>query len=108
MRRADTIFVPDDARVVTYSELAAAYAEHGQLRTLADHYGVVASTVMRHLHAAGVSTKRVAVSEVAMLRARVAELEEKIAKGDDRSPCVCSSHRGTCTKATCDHPEMWF
>lgn len=84
MRRSDTIFVPDDARVVTYSELAAAYAEHGQLRTLADHYGVVPSTVMRHLHAAGIDTKRVPSSEVAQLRARVAELEEKLADGGDR------------------------
>lgn len=35
--------------------------------------------------------------------------EEPPADGGDASyRCVCSSHRGTCTKSTCDHPEMWF
>lgn len=78
-----TIFAPDDTPVVRYSELVAAYREHGNLRDVADIYGVVPSTVMRHLHAAGIDTKRVPVSEVARLRARVAELEAEVRRGGD-------------------------
>lgn len=71
-------FVPDDATVVRYSELASWWRELGNLRDVADRYGVAPSTVMRHLHAAGIDTARVPTSEVARLRARVAELEAAV------------------------------
>lgn len=71
-----THFVPDDATVVRYSQLVEAYEAVGSLRPLADRYGVAPSTVMRHLHAAGVDTSRdYKQEELARLRARVAELE---------------------------------
>lgn len=71
-----THFISDAAPVVRYSELVAAYEEVGSLRALAERYGVVPSTVMRHLHAAGVDTSRdYKNEELSRLRARVAELE---------------------------------
>jgi len=48
------VFVPDEARVVRYSELRDYLEELGSVGMVAQHLGVDASTVSRHLTSAGV------------------------------------------------------
>ena len=68
--------LPDEAKVVRYSELVAIYEREGSLRATALAVGSDASTVMRHLNAAGVNTGDHAVTR---LKERIAELEAELA-----------------------------
>jgi hypothetical protein len=68
--------LPDDVRVVRYTELKAIYEREGSLRLTARVIGSDAATVQRHLREAGVDTGSHAITR---LKERVRELEDRLA-----------------------------